>query len=187
MTSRSLVVARRYGHALLDVALVNPEGPAVIHERLLRLRDILAKLPQAGAFLSHPGVVREKKESLLRNLLPEETAGGPLTRLLWILIERRRLPLLPAIVEAFVAQWNAGRGLLPANVVSAAQLDAGQRDALRASLQKAVGVSVELTARVDPALGGGLVVSMGGRTLDGSVRGRLRTLRERLRHAAVAR
>ena len=99
----------------------------------------------------------------------------------------RRVALLPAILESYVAQRNAERGVVSARVVSASPLDGRQLAALEAALAQATRASVQMTAQVEPRLGGGLVVNVGGRTLDGSVRGRLRTLRERLRQAAVAR
>jgi F-type H+-transporting ATPase subunit delta len=59
-------------------------------------------------------------------------------------------------------------------------LDDGQTRAVAEALRRATGQEVELVTRADPALLGGLLVNMAGRTYDGTVRGRLRALRERL-------
>ena len=187
MTSGPALAARRYARALLDVAARDAAGPDGIHERLERLEAALAEHPQVATLLTHPGIARAKKERLLGALLPEERSDGPVTRLLGLLIERRRVALLPAILESYVAQRNAERGVVSARVVSSSPLEGRQLAALEAALAQATRASVQMTAQVEPRLGGGLVVNVGGRTLDGSVRGRLRTLRARLRQAAVAR
>ncbi len=178
---------RRYARALLDVAVKAPCGPAGVRERLATSAALLAQLPEARAFLTHPGVPRQRKEALVNGVLGETEGHEPVARLVWLLIDRQRLSLLPAIEEAFIAEWNKQRGVAEATVTSAVPLSDAQTSALRAALAAASRLSIELTAAVDPELGGGLVVKIGGRTLDGTVRGRLRMLREHLRQAAVAR
>jgi F-type H+-transporting ATPase subunit delta len=59
-------------------------------------------------------------------------------------------------------------------------LDEAQTRAVAEALRKATGKDVELQTRTDPALLGGILVKMAGRTYDGTVRGRLRALRQRL-------
>jgi F-type H+-transporting ATPase subunit delta len=188
LNPRAASAVRRYARALLDVAPSTSGGAAAIHERLAALAAVLTQHAEARAFLAHPGVAREKKETLVRSVLADVGGGDePVTRLVWLLIDRQRLALLPAIDESFVAAWNLQRGVAQATVTSAEPLDETQSEALRSALATATRLSVELTVRVDAALVGGLMVNIGGRTLDGTVRGRLRMLRERLHQAAVAR
>src|SRR6185503_16272356 len=95
--------------------------------------------------------------------------------------ERRRLELLlPAIVRAYGALWNARRGVASAEAVSARPLEDAERRALVAALEKATGLGIELDTREDPSLLGGLLVHVAGRSYDGSVRARLPALRARL-------
>jgi F-type H+-transporting ATPase subunit delta len=101
-----------------------------------------------------------------------------------LLVERDRVFILPAITEAFIEAWNEARGVIAAAAVSAVELDAAQRQALSEALAKAAGKSVELQTRVDAAVLGGLRVTMGGRTLDGTVAAQLQALRRRLQGAA---
>ena len=179
---------RRYARALLDVAASTPGGPAAIRDRLATLRALVVEYPEARAFLARPGLPREKKAALVASVLGEAGEGHePVTRLVWMLIERQRLALLPAIEEAFVAAWNSQRGVALATVTSAVPLSETQVGALRVALAAATHLQIELTADVDQRLVGGLVVRIAGRTVDGTVRGRLRMLRERLHQAAVAR
>jgi F-type H+-transporting ATPase subunit delta len=106
------------------------------------------------------------------------------TRLIHLLVERDRVRILPAIAEEFALAWNEGRGVVAAAAVSAIDLDATQKLALAQALEKAAGKTVELTTSVDPTVLGGLRVTLGGRTLDGTVVTQLRALRRRLQGAA---
>ena len=91
-----------------------------------------------------------------------------------------RLALLPALAEEYAAAWNAAQGIVTAEAVSAAPLEPEQLNALSGALRDALGATVDLRARVDPAVLGGVLVNAGGRTYDGTVRGRLLALRRRL-------
>ena len=85
-----------------------------------------------------------------------------------------------AIADAFGQRWNAQRGVVSAQAVAAIELDDAQATALASAIETATGREVELETRVDPGVLGGLRVLMGGRTYDGTVRARLKRLRDRL-------
>jgi F-type H+-transporting ATPase subunit delta len=105
-------------------------------------------------------------------------------RLVQLLVERDRVPLLHAITEAYAQAWNEVLGVVEAAAVSAVELDAPQKQALSEALEKATGKGVELNTRVDASVLGGLRVSLGGRTFDGTVQAQLAALRRRLSGAA---
>jgi F-type H+-transporting ATPase subunit delta len=108
-------------------------------------------------------------------------AGSPLLRrILGMLVERGRVGLLGGVSSAYGHLWNAARGVLPAEATSAVPLSEEQLASLKRALGRATGRDVELTTEVDPALLGGLLVRVAGQVYDGTVRGRLRALREHL-------
>ena len=88
--------------------------------------------------------------------------------------------LLPAIRSSFHAQWNTRRGVVGAEAISAVALDPAQRKALEEALSKAAEREVELKASTDPSVLGGILVKMGGRSYDGTVRSHLTAVREAL-------
>jgi ATP synthase F1 delta subunit len=94
--------------------------------------------------------------------------------------ERDRLDLLPMVAAAYAKLWNAHRGVVAAEAVSAVPLDEAQTRAVAQALGRATGREVDLSSRVDPRLLGGMLVKMEGRTYDGSVRARLLALRRTL-------
>jgi F-type H+-transporting ATPase subunit delta len=178
MKPRALGAARRYARALLDVAL--PQGDAETLRRELReAAALLASQKDLQSALEHPALPAEAKRKVVEAVWGRR--GSPvLGRLMALLAERGRIALLPAIEQSYGGLWNAHRGVVAAEAVSAVPLDENQTRAVAEALRRATGKDVELQSRADPALVGGLLVKMAGRTYDGTVRGRLRALRQRL-------
>jgi F-type H+-transporting ATPase subunit delta len=169
---------RRYARALLDVAVKSGDAGALRTEldEAVRIFKSSRELQQA---VEHPALPLAKKKKLLAALFAGR-GSTLLLKLLDLLVERRRLALLPDLARTYASLWNAHRGVLAAEAVSAAPLSRDQEDALQKALRGLTGKDVELSARVDPALLGGLLVNMDGRTYDGSVKTRLVSLREHL-------
>jgi F-type H+-transporting ATPase subunit delta len=170
--------ARRYARALLDVA-VQQGDPEAVRRELREAVALLAAQAELRSTLLHPALPGEARKKLV-DAVWGRRASKLTARLMALLAERGRIGLLGAIEESFGALWNAHRGAVAAEAVTAVPLDEAQTRALVETLRRATGTEVELRSRTDAALLGGLVVRMAGRTYDGSVRGRLKSLRERL-------
>lgn len=176
--ARAPGAARRYARALLDVALQQGD-PEALRRELRETAALLAAQKDLRSALEHPALSAEAKKKVIGAVWG--TRASPiLRRLLGLLADRGRIALLGAIEGSFTALWNAHRGVVAAEAVSAAALDEAQTRAVAETLRKATGKDVELATRVEPALLGGLMVKMAGKTYDGTVRGRLRGLRQRL-------
>ena len=179
MTRGAPGAARRYARALLDVAL--EKGVAEpLRAELAGMVALIAAHPDLAAILAHPAVSAERKRKVVGAVAASAKASDLLTRLLTLMGERDRLPLLPMVAAAYAKLWNAHRGVVAAEAVSAVPLDETQFRAVASALAAASGREVDLSARVDPRLLGGMLVKMEGRTYDGSVRARLRALRRTL-------
>jgi F-type H+-transporting ATPase subunit delta len=170
--------ARRYARALLEVAIAGG-NPGQLRAELQQVSELLASSPELLRALTHPALGVERRQRLVRALFGGR-GSALLNRLLGVLAEKDRIALLPTVAAAFARVWNEHQGVVSAEAVSAQPLDEAQIGALKAALQQATGNAVELKARVDPGVLGGLVVTMGGRTYDGSVRAQLLLLRGRL-------
>ncbi|HET9051429.1 MAG TPA: ATP synthase F1 subunit delta, partial [Candidatus Dormibacteraeota bacterium] len=102
-----------------------------------------------------------------------DAEGGNLVRLL---VQRRRTDLLPRILEQYDRLADRASGRVRAEVTTAVALDRDQEARLRQELARHLGGDVQTTVRQDPGIIGGLVVRIGDRVIDSSVRTRLREL-----------
>lgn len=179
MNVRQQGAARRYARALLEVALEQGSAEA-LRQELGQAAQLLADHPDLSAALSHPALAADRKQAIARDVFGRLGAGEVLVRLVDLLITRGRLELLPDVEQAFTAAWNAQRGVLAAEAVTAEALTPAQEERLSAALSAASARGIELKTVVDPRVLGGVRVTMGGRIYDGTVRGRLQSLRRHL-------
>jgi len=177
MNVRAAGAARRYARALLDLALAQARGEAV-RKGLRDTVRLLAEQPDLRVVLLHPAIGVEKKRAVVEQVWKGEPEL--VRRLVLLLAQRERIDLLPDVERVYSHRWNAQRGVVEAQALSVQPLDDGQQRSLVDALRKLTGREVELTASVAPEILGGLVVRMDGKVYDGSVRGRLRALRQHL-------
>jgi F-type H+-transporting ATPase subunit delta len=111
--------------------------------------------------------------------------GQPVRNLIFLLVRRRRIEQLPRVVAEFIRLDDRRQGITHATATSAAPLTDSETKALTARLEQMTGGRVDLATDIDPDLLGGLVVRVGDRLIDGSVRGRLERLRNQLASGAL--
>jgi F-type H+-transporting ATPase subunit delta len=105
--------------------------------------------------------------------------------LVFLLVRRRRIEQLPRVVAEFIRLDERRQGITHATATSAAPLTDIERKALTARLEQMTGGRIALETDIDASLLGGLVVRVGDRLIDGSVRGRLERLRNQLASGAL--
>jgi F-type H+-transporting ATPase subunit delta len=172
-------VARRYAKALWGLAHEQSRLEPVVQE-LQAFQRVLADEPQLRDAVLRPWVKAATKRAIV-TAVAERLGLSPLTRnFLALVAQRRRLGLLPEIVNAYLDLVDAAAGRLRARVRSAVPLGDAERAAIRERLSRRLGKTVLLDTEVEPALLGGIVAEVGSRLLDLSLRGQLATLRERL-------
>ena len=98
------------------------------------------------------------------------------TKFLGLLAKNRRLTQLGNVIRAFNTLAARHRGEINAEVTSAHPLDDDQLDAIRKNLRTRMGRDIAVDTNVDPAILGGLVVKIGSRMIDGSIRTKLNNL-----------
>ena len=179
MTRSAGALASRYARALLSVVDASGKDAALALKQELRDLAALVENREVKRVLVQPAISAEVKRRVVMALAERASASALVRKLLELLASRDRLTLVGEVAAAYAGLANAAHGVVAAEVVSAAPLQPAQQQALVAALATKAG-SVELTSEVEPALLGGLVVRVAGRTYDGSVRTRLLALRRRL-------
>jgi F-type H+-transporting ATPase subunit delta len=134
--------------------------------------------------LASPAVPVEQRSAAVAALL-EHTASVPVQNLIQLLLRRGRIEQLPRVAAEFRRLDDRRLGITHATATSATALTPDEVRALTARLEQSTGGRVELHVEVDPSLLGGLVVRVGDRLIDGSVRGRLERLRNQLISGAL--
>jgi F-type H+-transporting ATPase subunit delta len=180
--ARISTAARRYAESAFEIA-----------GRDKSIDRWRTELDLAGGILEDPVVARGLNDPTVATEVREQavTAGfkgkvsGPVLNLLHLLVRRGRIEDLPRIAAEFRRLDNIRLGVTPARAVSAASLEPAEVSALTARLEQMTGGRIELEQEVDPSLLGGLVVRVGDRLIDGSVRGRLERLRNQLVSGAL--
>jgi F-type H+-transporting ATPase subunit delta len=133
--------------------------------------------------LTSPFVNIRKKQAVLAEILARLAASPKATRLLGLILEHKRMELLPDIVAALPEAWADMKGILTFEVASAVAMTEAQRDRLRRDLEASEGRPVRLVFKIEPGLVGGLAVRKGHIVYDASVEGTLAALQERLGHS----
>ena len=173
-------LAGRYASALFDLAVESGTVSAVEAD-LDRLEQALADSGDLREVIANPKLSRKAQGSAIEAVAGLLDLSQLTQRFLAVLATNRRLAALPGVIRAFGAIAAAQRGEVTAQVTSAHALGDDQLDALRTRLTAREGRTVKLTATVDPDLLGGLVVTIGSRRIDGSIRTRLNSLAQAMK------
>ena len=174
--------ARRYAEAAFEVA--TRDGTLEAWRAELDTAASIVADEQVGRMLANPAVPLEQRIDMARSIFGKSVAQ-PVLNLIGLMLRRGRIHELPQLAAEFRRLDNARQGITEATAISAAPLTDDETRALTERLEGLTGGRVELEVQVDPSLLGGLVVRVGDRLIDGSVRGRLERLRNQLVSGAL--
>lgn len=181
---RASTVARSYAEALLELA-GRHNVEADFARAFNALSDLLASDRRVRAFIETPKIDVDAKKQVLRTAL--EGRVSPLfLNFVMVVLDKRRQRLLEEIGAAYHELLDEKQGLLNVQVTVAHALDERTRDEIVQKLSRVLGRRVVPHVRVDPAILGGVVIRYGDRVLDGSLRRRLVSLRDRLLNTGLA-
>ncbi len=170
----------RYATAVFDLAQEQGLVDAVAGD-LAALKAAMAKSTDLTRLIKSPVFSHEEQARALKPVL-ERMGTNPLTvKFLLTLIRKRRLFALDGVIAAYNRLVARLKGEVEAQVTSAHPLSPTQAADLRAVLKAKLGREPRLDAHVDPALLGGLVVKVGSRMIDSSIRTKLAGIRAAMR------
>jgi F-type H+-transporting ATPase subunit delta len=172
-------LAERYAAALFELADERHALDAVAGD----MRELRA-LHASGDLmrLVHSPVLSRAEQGKAMAALAADAKLSKLSAdFIGIVARNRRLFAVPAMIEAYLSKLAARRGEVTAEIVAAQQLTKAQEDALGEQLRRVVGGRVTLDVRVDPSLLGGMIVKIGSRMVDGSLKGQLQRLQLSMR------
>lgn len=175
MASETTGLAGRYASALYELADGEKALDAVAGD-LRSLRQALIDSPELSRLVRSPVLSRDDQTRGITAVLEKMGANALTQKFLGTVAANRRLFALDAMITAFLAELAARRGEVTADVTSAVELSEEQLGEVTEALKKAVGQKVAVNLSVDPALIGGLIVRVGSRMVDNSIRSKLQRL-----------
>ncbi len=170
----------RYANAVFELAQERGQVDAVAGD-LAALKTAMARSSDLTRLIKSPVFSHEEQARALKPVL-ERMGANPLTiNFVLILTQKRRLFALESIIAAYNRLVARLRGEVEAQVTSAHPLSPAQTAELRSALKAGLGREPRLDAHVDPALLGGLVIKLGSRMIDSSIRTKLAGIRAAMR------
>lgn len=176
--SSSLIsgVAQRYAGSLFDLAL-EAKSVAQVEKDLGHIEAMISESDDLRRLIHSP--VFSTEDQLLAISAVADKAGikGLVGNFLRVVAGNRRLFVLPGIIKAFYLIAAENRGEVAADVTSARELTQAQENELKATLKSVAGKDVTINVTVDPSILGGLIVKLGSRQIDTSLRTKLSSLK----------
>ncbi|MDM7255232.1 MAG: F0F1 ATP synthase subunit delta [Paracoccus sp. (in: a-proteobacteria)] len=173
--SISANIAGRYAQAVFDI--VKEEGGFDrLSEQLSALADALADSADLRDLIESPVYSRAQQESAISAVAEKLGLSATLKNTLALMAQNRRLFTLPALIERLRDLIAEEKGEVTAEVVSAQALSAEQEKRLTETLAAKSGKTVKLNTRVDESLIGGMIVKLGSKMIDTSIRSKLAAL-----------
>jgi F-type H+-transporting ATPase subunit delta len=175
-------MAGRYATALFDLAR---EGDAIdaVKRDLERFDALVADNADLNRLVRSPVFSATEQGAALAAVLDKAGIGGLTAKFLKLITTNRRLFAVRDMVRAYGKLVGEHKGEATAEVTVAEELKHQHLDALRAALKSVSGKDVDLKVTVDPAIIGGLVVKLGSRMVDSSLRTKLNAIRHAMKEA----
>ena len=173
------IVAQRYAHALFAVG--KEEGLSKLEsygESLSALAGMLNEAPELARLFRAPVINVAEKQAVIRTLLSRINAEPVVERFCLLLADKDRLPLFGDVVACFSALLDQAKGIVRGRLLTAVNLNKDRQASILAKLEQQTSQKLALKFEVDPAILGGLVLQVGDKVLDASLRAQLNILRD---------
>jgi F-type H+-transporting ATPase subunit delta len=178
--SISAGIASRYATAVFELAQEAGDLKG-LESDVDALGSALADSADLRALIGSPIYSRDDQTNAIAALSKAMGLSATVTGTLGLMAGRRRLFVLPQLVQSLRAMIAEAKGEVTADVTAAAPLTAAQSKSLADTLAKSVGKSVKLNVAVDETLIGGLVVKVGSKMIDTSIRAKLASLQNAMK------
>ena len=171
----------RYASALFALAQEKNAGDAVLAD-LERFDALVADNSDMQRFIKSPVFSAEDQVKALKALLPKADISGIAANFILLVASKRRLFAIDAMIADFKRLSDAAKGVIRAEVTVAETMSDQHLAALKQELTNITGgKSVDVNVKVDPSIIGGLIVKLGSRMVDGSLKTKLNSIRTRMK------
>lgn len=178
---QSYKIAKNYAQALFETYTQDISLQESVLSELKTITNVLESTKDSWSFFTNPGISRDDKKESIKKIFSSKINQN-LLNLLFLLIDNKRFILIPEIQNQFNKLVNNSKGITNAQVYSAVELDNNIIDKLKESLENINrrGGKVTIESKVEPALIGGMKIKINDLVYDGSIKGKLENLKQRL-------
>jgi F-type H+-transporting ATPase subunit delta len=176
-------VPGRYSSALFELAAEENSADR-IGEQLQAFEAAIEESDELKGLVRSPVYSSDDQIAAIEALAARTGMNGTALNFLKLAAKNRRLSALPDMIRGYAALLNQSKGEIAGEVVSAEPLTAQQLNDLKAALKSSLGSDVALSTRVDSAILGGLIVKVGSRMMDNSLKTKLQNLKVAMKGTA---
>ena len=178
--STSKGIAKRYATALFDLAY-ETDDISTLENNVNTLTQAIDESTDLKSLITSPIYSRDQQKSAIGAIATKMGLSGVMINTLSLMAEKRRLFVVPTFLSVLSDLISASKNEITAEVVSAKSLSKGQVEKLVKSLKNNFGKDIKLNATVDPTLIGGMVVKVGSRMIDTTIRAKLNSLQNKMK------
>jgi F-type H+-transporting ATPase subunit delta len=175
-------MAGRYATALFELALEANAVDAVASD-LNKFDAMVAESADLARLVKSPVFTADDQARAVTALLDKAGIGGLAAKFVKLVVSNRRLFAIHDIVRAFKAMVAKHKGEVTAQVTAAEKLSDARLNEIKSSLKSATGKDVQVDVKIDPAIIGGLIVKLGSRMIDSSLRTKLNAIKFAMKEA----
>ncbi len=176
------VVSRRYAKALFAIGAAKGEADQKVYgEQLVALSESIADAPEAFGFFKNPSFSAEEKKTVLNQLVDKMSVDPMVKNFCDLLADKGRVELIPAIAADYKVMMDAVSGVISGELVTVSELNEERKSAIQANLEKQAGKKLELAFATDKEILGGIVLKVGDKVMDASLKAQLQILKENIK------
>lgn len=176
--NKLIVVAKRYSKALVKLAKDDNELNE-IYSNLILVSETIESCNELQIFLSHPSISKEEKKEVLKEIFSQQISQNVLN-FLYILMDRNRVFALNAIIHSLKALIDEKYNLVTIKAISAVEISEELKQKLKGKLESIYQKEIQLETSTDENLIAGMVLKIGDKIIDGSVKSKLDNMKKEL-------
>jgi F-type H+-transporting ATPase subunit delta len=176
------LVVDNFSRALIELAVQKQK--VLLMQRMAEALLPVVKIPEVRQFFNHPQISIADKKAFLKKVLPSE-APQEFINFFHLIIDRRYTALLPNIFDRVIDLAFKSQGFEVVTIITARELNSEEVTKLRRNLELRWSIKIFLKQRQNPNLIGGIIIQRDDRFYDGSILGRIKSLRRKLIEQSV--
>lgn len=173
------LVSKTYGEALFELAVEEGKEDSFLEE-IMELKNILRENPDFSKLMNHPKILKEEKKKVLNNVF-QERISEELLGFLHLIISKDRYGEIDSILDYFIDEVKKLKGIGVAYVTTAIALNEAQKKEVEAKLLATTSFrKMEIHFQLEEEIIGGMVIRIGDRVVDSSIRTKLFEMQRQL-------